>query len=446
MFFETAITFLALIRATNTAARAFGAKLFLPALSARRFSSLAGIDEATMARQMKACTSFSDANWTSYWSGIALQHIDRLDKQLDYPRLGRAREWVERGAVNTPPSDLNCILSRGGAAITRTPFGRVIDLNELNHGITAEVESGLAAVDALLKAIVYLFVASWPGRSPKRDEAYYTSGRLFDVLLDAITPTMGLEVERHIVLSGDESISIYFLLPDASLRDADKPWPAILVSNGLEGTNLEAMLYFLYNMKHRSNFAWVFMEMPGTYAYKNPMKVGISEQVYSDVISKITTHPTIDRNRVGMLGLSFGAHWATRMAFADERLKAVAANGPPLARSLQPWGAFGIPQIMIDTLCNVSGASSLFDLSVKLHALSPKRSDIERISCPILAFNGDKDTLVSTQDTVDLAKWAPNSRLHMYPNDDHCAMSHAQEWIELCMSFFQAHLQKSEAS
>ncbi|KAL9567510.1 hypothetical protein ACKAV7_008274 [Fusarium commune] len=48
----------------------------------------------------------------------------------------------------------------------------------------------------------------------------------------------------------------------------------------------------------------------------------------------------------------------------------------------------------------------------------------------LLEVNGEKDTLISTQDTINLAAWAPNSELLLYPDDDHCAMGHILEWLE----------------
>ena len=65
---------------------------------------------------------------------------------------------------------------------------------------------------------------------------------------------------------------------------------------------------------------------------------------------------------------------------------------------------------------------------------------LRSISCPVLAINGDTDTLLSTRDTVELAELAPNPCLKLYPDDDHYAMAHAREWSELSLDWMQTHL------
>lgn len=52
------------------------------------------------------------------------------------------------------------------------------------------------------------------------------------------------------------------------------------------------------------------------------------------------------------------------------------------------------------------------------------------ITIPLLVINGDRDTLLSTQDSVDIADAAPHATLLLYPDDDHCAMRHYREWLD----------------
>ncbi len=62
------------------------------------------------------------------------------------------------------------------------------------------------------------------------------------------------------------------------------------------------------------------------------------------------------------------------------------------------------------------------------------------IAVPLLVINGDTDTLVSTQDSVDLATAVPNSELILYLDDDHCAMGHYTEWLAYSVDWLQRHL------
>ena len=57
------------------------------------------------------------------------------------------------------------------------------------------------------------------------------------------------------------------------------------------------------------------------------------------------------------------------------------------------------------------------------------------IRIPLLVINGERDTLLSTQDSVDVAAAVPQAILKLYPDDDHCAMGHYREWLDLSQAW-----------
>ncbi|KAK2019562.1 alpha/beta-hydrolase [Colletotrichum eremochloae] len=381
-------------------------------------------------RHMDQCKSFDDTYWSDYWTALANEQLWRVDNELKKASLLEASHALFcRQSFPRPSPDVFAFLSRGAAAITQTPPGVPIDAGRLHQSTSEEERSSSVAVSSLLKAIAYLFVAAWPGHTPERMKAYCNCGDLFHILLDAVAPIINLTVERHQVKTNGEEVNVYALLPNASTAGNGTLVPGVLVTNGLEGTNVETMATALRTQAIQSS-AWFFMEMPGTYAYKKPMTKASSERIYGDVLSFIASHKSVDASRLGMIGVSFGGNCTTRMAIADKRLKAVVINGAPLARSLGPLGSFGMPEIVARTLFSVLGAQTLLDLKKSLHDITPSRAYIESIDCNVLAVNGENDTLISTQDTVDLAAWAPNSELVLYPGDDHCAMGHIREFLE----------------
>lgn len=390
---------------------------------------------------MDECTSFGDDAWFRYWSAIAFSHVDKLDSILEKSGLQGIKRYI-RGDGNAPQPnpEVYAYLGRGVALLRNVPIGSVANTEELTRLDSTEQHGPIAALDAALKAMAYVFQASWPGGTPNRDAAYSMSTRLFDIILDACASPLGVRVVRHTLKSHNEQVMIYGLVPNSPRAGqlTKAGLPAVLVANGLEGTNAESMLPFLRGGR-LDEAACFFMEMPGTYAYTAPMSLGVTRGIYADAISHIESLDCVDGDRIGMVGMSFGAHWATRMAIADSRLKAVVANGPPLRHSFRPSGAFGMPQIMVDALARTVGASVL-DLAAKLSALAPTQEELRSISCPILAINGDTDTLVDTRDTIELAELAPNSCLKLYENDDHCAMAHPKEWFDLSMNWMQEHL------
>lgn len=58
------------------------------------------------------------------------------------------------------------------------------------------------------------------------------------------------------------------------------------------------------------------------------------------------------------------------------------------------------------------------------------RDRLQHISIPLLAINGDHDTLLSIRDTVELAQGATRGTLPHYSDDDHCAMRHYRLWLD----------------
>jgi esterase FrsA len=185
------------------------------------------------------------------------------------------------------------------------------------------------------------------------------------------------------------------------------------------------------------------MEMPGTYSYREPLSPA-SEGVYSKVIDFLAADPRVDADRLGMIGFSFGAYWSTRMAAVEPRLKVAVANGAPTHRSFGPLASVGMPEIMMSTFRDTIAATSMADMSRKLTELSLAQH-YRNIQIPLLVINGAHDTLISTQDSIDIAIGAPHAQLVLYDGDDHCAMGHAEQWSELSMRFVRDHLVTRDA-
>ena len=53
----------------------------------------------------------------------------------------------------------------------------------------------------------------------------------------------------------------------------------------------------------------------------------------------------------------------------------------------------------------------------------------------MLIINGDTDTLMGTQDSIELNRKISSSLLKLYENDDHCAMGHYQEWMDFAFDW-----------
>lgn len=413
-----AVTARALSHTTERGARRRGAGFFLPALFADRFSLMGGIDKQVFTDQLAACRTFEDDGWTTYWTALADERIAVVDRHLR-----------EQGA----PSLAELLTADRDAAAAE--LGRVFGAAASAFAGAGEAEAteddASAALAAWIAAITYTFAAAWPGWTPARLEAYRRSRALFEMLLHGLAAPLGVVVEHLDVTVDGHRSSAIVVLPSG-----DDVVPGVLVSNGLEGTVQELLLPLLRYRDRR--LAVVVTEMPGTYLDQVPMSAA-SSAVYSALIDRMAAHPRIDAGRIAMVGFSFGAHWAARMAALDRRLRAVVANGGLLHRSFRPSAVWGMPEIMLSTLEHTVGAPQPWAMALRLHRLSLRRR-YGAITAPMLVINGERDTLASTRDSIDLAEAAPLGELVLYPDDDHCAMGHYHQWLDLTIDWLERQL------
>ncbi|MFD6454683.1 MULTISPECIES: alpha/beta hydrolase family protein [unclassified Nocardia] len=420
----------AMTHTTERAARRVGVAGFLPRLFAERFTHLGGIDTEEFQRQLHGCRSFDDTRWTGYWQDFARQHFARADTAL--LRLGGPS--TDQLLDPAAPLDLHALGELLSPAVTiLADRGPVADPEAVDRFCAAHPDAADAAIaiDGLIKALVYEFIAAWPGFSPARLVAYERSHRLCEVLLGSLDTAMGVRIEVVRIPVGAQTVRGMLMLP-AGVESV----PTILVTNGLEGTIAEALLPLL--SRRDAGMGVFVMEMPGTYSYTEPLSID-AETIYSTVIDHLCADPRLDAQRIGMLGFSFGAYWSTRMAAVDPRLTVAVSNGPLADRSFGLLNSIGMPEIMVSALVSTLGARGPADLSSKLATFSLAQH-YRRIDIPLLVINGARDTLASTQDSIDIAIAAPDAQLVLYAEDDHCAMGHAEQWTALSTKFLRDHL------
>ncbi|ORJ52565.1 alpha/beta hydrolase family protein [Mycobacterium simiae] len=430
------VTACAMTHTTERAANRFGVTPFLPKLHADRITHLGGMPPDEFRQQLAACRSFEDARWVGYWSGFARDHLSRADGALS--RLGAPGSHVLLDPAAAP--DLRALGELLAPAVTiLADRGTVADPAAVARFCAEHPEATDAAyaLDGLIKAIVYELAAAWPGWSPQRLAAYQRGRRLSEALLTALAPAMNMTLETvQVPINDDDIVRGILMLP----LDQDGPVPTVLVTNGLEGTIEEALFPLL--AQRDGGVGTFVMEMPGTYSYREPMSVA-SEDAYRRVIDFLVAHPAVDGDRLGMMGFSFGAYWSSRMPAVDPRLKVAVSNGALTDHSFKAFGSVGMPEIIASTLRNTTGATSMADMGRRLAKYSLAQY-YRQIQAPLLVINGSRDTLISTQDSIDLAIGAPNAQLVLYDGDDHCAMGHAEQWSELSARFIREHLLASD--
>lgn len=439
------VSMCAMTRTTELAARRLGTARFLPALFVLRYANMGGLNRDEFARELAQIHSFRDDRWCSYWDAIADTHVDAAQDAIDslsgetgtaFPSLldAESRETLDQLAKRLSPAAP--LMADHGPQASRLELERLVE-RHTGQSSSSELLLALIALDEIIKAITYFQVSAFPGGTPARMRAYEKSRSLSDVLVAALSPGLDIEVEPFSMEVAGETVTGYAAVPNVP-----GPVPGVLVTNGLEGTVQELLIP---NMRHRdSGMALFVMEMPGTYAYTQPMS-DVSEGIYDAVIDQMAQDPRIDAERIAMVGVSFGGYWSTRMAITNRRLRCAVSCGAPTHHSFQPTQSIGIPEVIVHAIAQVTGASNPIALTKGLRALS-LRDRYASIPIPILVINGDNDTLLGTRDSVEIAEDAPQGELKLYPNDDHCAMGHYLEWLELTQGWLGEHLDAKPAA
>jgi esterase FrsA len=230
----------------------------------------------------------------------------------------------------------------------------------------------------------------------KAIEAFLAHARFWDPPLEIV----------RIPFEGKEIIG-YLRLP----KNSHAPVPLVLAVNGLDSRKEDLSESFSAILP----FGIGFLAVDGPGTGQNPIKVSENaERMLSRVLDYIATRPEIDKNRVAMHGVSWGAYWATKMAIVERaRLKGASAQSPPTDTFFQK-----------DFLMNhlIGNREYLFDQVPALMAIFDNVKTVDEMAevlprmslvkqgllgkpmAPMLILAGVKDTQVPIDDIYLLLK------------------------------------------
>jgi hypothetical protein len=181
-------------------------------------------------------------------------------------------------------------------------------------------DPGRANADYIRAWRLYSF-GRWPiPASPGKQRSYQRAIEAF--LAHARFYDSPLEIVR-IPFEGKEIIG-YMRLP----RNTQGPAPMVLAVNGLDSRKEDLTESFSAILPYGVGFLAV--DGPGTG--QSPIKVSENaERMLSNVLDYLQTRPEVDKSRIAMHGVSWGAYWATKMAILEHaRLKGASAQSPPV--------------------------------------------------------------------------------------------------------------------
>ncbi len=224
----------------------------------------------------------------------------------------------------------------------------------------------------------------------KAIEAFLAHARFWDPPLEIV----------KIPFEGKEIIG-YLRLP----KNVNGPVPLVLAVNGLDSRKEDLSESFSAILP----FGIGFLAVDGPGTGQNPIKVSENaERMLSRVLDYIATRPEIDKNRVAMHGVSWGAYWATKMAIVERaRLKGASAQSPPTDTFFQKDFLMNhlignreylfdqVPALMA-IFDNVKTVDEMAEVLPKISLV--KQGLLGKPMAPMLILAGVKDTQVPISD------------------------------------------------
>ena len=253
---------------------------------------------------------------------LSQQHSERTIEEIKAEAIHRA-EVGQYPLIGLDPADVkeafNSIHTRDKDEWAAAFMG-VAD-RYMNEAKTLEkTDPAKANADYIRAWRLYSF-GRWPiPASPGKQRSYEKAIEAF--LAHARFWDPPLEIVR-IPFEGKEIIG-YLRLP----KNTNGPVPLVLAVNGLDSRKEDLSESFSAILP----FGVGFLAVDGPGTGQCPIKVSeTSDRMFSRILDYIATRPEIDKNRVTMHGVSWGAYWATKMAIVEHaRLRGASAQSPPV--------------------------------------------------------------------------------------------------------------------
>jgi esterase/lipase len=149
-------------------------------------------------------------------------------------------------------------------------------------------------------------------------EAFLAHAKFYDPPLEVV----------HIPFEG-KTITGYLRLP----KNTTGPVPIVLAINGLDSRKEDLTENFSSILAY--GVGYLAVDGPGTG--QAPIQVSeTADRMLSRVIDYLETRPEVDKTRIAVHGVSWGAYWATKLSIVEHaRLRAVSAQSPAIHEFFQ---------------------------------------------------------------------------------------------------------------
>lgn len=301
----------------------------------------------------------------------------------------------------------------------------------------AEKQYGfLSTQEFYLKANVYYYLAQWAvfENNEEKRNAYKKSKECF------LSASKYFEVPAREVSFSYKKYKIpgYLRIPQKSEKV-----PCVIFIHGMDSAK-EEVFWTEKEAVDRKIASFVF-DGPGQgelFILENIVWEEKFDEVIFRAIDYIEQIPEIDKEKIYIVGLSWGGFWALKVSALDKRIKAcISIGGPPTSESFYK---LPIPiRIRFEKLFNYDGKNP--ELGKRLLKEMELGDLAHKIKCPTLLVHGKKDPLVPFDSVSNMYEQLTCEKdFKMYEDGDHCCTQHAREVRNLAADWLLSKI-KSES-
>lgn len=297
------------------------------------------------------------------------------------------------------------------------------------HEWWSEAARAEAAHQWLLAARLYGAARFPVACTPLRREALHRQVACFM----RASASFGMDLARETVrLADGESVPVHVYRPPGG---ADRP--VVCLSGGVDTGKIE-LHRIAQLLAWFGRFEVLALDMPGTGETALPLRAD-SDALYRTVLAQHA-----GTRRKALFGISFGGHWAAKLALRGDVDAAVNLGGPVGAVDREPGEASKLPNGMSGIVANAMRLPAVPDgeaLADVLAQFSLRRQGwLDSASCsPLLAVNGNDDPYIPSSDMRVFTRY-PAAEVWLFQGLGHCAAERITRVVPAIIAWLRATL------